>query len=238
MALKIVGHDRFQYSEPLVGIEKIRANPLIRLLYFFLIALPALWTLSSFVFTPTAKIDAGMYVGSFIVDEFVSAFAPPEDFFKLPRRKFRSLANYASCLTHQDEERVTRFRETLLSLDILEIIATGLIVVGQCVAFVWLCFAYDCFWDMEGGSVVRLCARKVPLIILAAVVALLFSPVTNSFLLKFPALGRALNLVYPKAGSPAEFETDRRAKVWFVFIFGNFLMVGVEYRAFLMKVAH
>jgi hypothetical protein len=83
-----------------------------------------------------AQIYAGMFMFSFIVDELVSAFVPPDDFFKLPTRKFASLANYASCLTFQDKVRVTRSRNTLQSLDILGLFLGGLIVVRQVVGFV------------------------------------------------------------------------------------------------------
>lgn len=240
MALKIIGHDRFKGSEPSFGIEKIRANVLLRLLYVVLVILPALRMLWSFDFTPMAQIYAGVFMISYVIDELVSGFVPPDDFFKLRMRKFTSLANYAECLTVQDEARVTRFRETLLFLAILESVAGVLIVVGQCVFFVWLCFAYDCFWDMDNtGDVIRLCARKAPLVILLVMTILLFVPITDSILLKFPRAGRTLQLVYPKTPrQPGEIEVDREAKLWFVFLFVNLLSAGVGYRAFLMKVPY
>ena len=240
MAIKIIGHDRFRGSKPLTRLEKVRTNLILRLLYVFLVILPALRKLSSFDFTPMAQTYAGMFVFSSIVDELVSAFEPPDDFFKLPTRKFASLANYASCLRFQDEVRVTRFRNTLQSLDILEVFLGGLIVVGQVVGFIWLCFAYDCFLDMDNtGDVIRLCAKKSPLIIFAIISGLLFSPIANPILLKYPKLGRALHLVYPKVnGQPWEFEVDREAKIWLIFLFVNFLSAGVGYRAFLMKVSY
>lgn len=245
MALKIVGHDRFRYSGSLTGLEKIRANWILRLLYFCVVVLPALRILFSFEFTPMAQLYAGMFVFSYIVDEVVCNFAPPDDFFELPKRKFRSLATYSSCLTHQDEARVARFGNVLQSLDLLEIALEAFILVGQCVGFVWLSFAYDCFWDMEkGGNVVRLCTKKLPLIVLAFVLASLFSPFTNDILLRYPTVGRTLQLVHLEIGGqkvasqPEVFEIDREAKLWLVFLLVNFFSAGVGYRTFLMKVPY
>jgi hypothetical protein len=240
LALKIVSHDRFRSSDPLVGFEKIRASLLLRLLYVCFIVLPALRMLSSFQFTPMAQIYAGMFIFSYVVDEIFCVSAPPNNFFTLRMTKFRSLADYADCLTHQDNAREALFRNVLRSLDVYGIALWFLVIVGQCAGFIWLCFAYDCFWDMdETGDVIRLCAKKSPLIIIAVIMGLLFSPFTNWILLRYPTVGRALYLVSPEGWSqPGEFEVDLEGKLWLVFLFVNLLSAGVGYRTFLMKVPY
>lgn len=238
IALKIVGHDRFRGSEPLAGVDKIRANPFLRLVYLILVALPGLWKLFSFKFTPMAQIYAGIFIFSYVVDETVTFFTPPKDYFSLPRKKFTSLASYSFCLTHQDESRVAKFRGTLLSLDILTFFLSALIVIAQVIFFIYISYAY-CIWDMDyTGDVIRLCANKAPLYGVCILYLFLAMPLTNRVLLIYPSIGRALHLVYPKIGRPEELEVDSEAVLWFCFLMVNLLSVGIGYRVLMVKVPY
>ena len=250
--MKIVGHDRFKNSQSanlLWGLDRARANVLFRLLYFVVVVLPVMRLLSSFEFTPFAYPISWMFAISFIVDEIFCLVAPEDDFYDLPMRKSLSLADYAGCLgglTHRDHVRLNGFRNVLQSFELFKLALGALILVGQLIGFVWLCFAYDCFWDMDNrGDVIRLCSRKIPLIVLGVVVVTLFSPFTNKLLLNdYRAIGWALQLVYrkPRDGETGfrgyTMEVDREAKAWFAFLFINLLSVGVGYRAFLLKVPY
>ena len=238
MALQIVGHDRFRGSEPLVGVDKIRANPFLRLAYLILVALPGLWKLSSFKFTPMAQIFAGIFILSYVVDETVTFFTPPKDYFNLPRKKFASLANYSFCLTHQDQALVTKFRGTLVSLDILTFFLCALIVIAQVIFFIYISNTY-CVWDMDNtGDVIQLCANKAPLYGVCISFLFLSIPLTNRVLLIYPSIGRALHFVYPKIGRPEELEVDFEAVLWFCFLMVNLLSVKIGYRVLMVKVPY